>query len=178
MDNVGLKRLSVYHGNNMKFFNKQELIVTIFIFILLVGVSTPSFIKSLQRARDQIRRDDLGSIQKMIDSYHSQYKKFPPSSADGKIVACDLRGCMWGKDLFYNIGRIPGDPDSKNGITYMYFSDTNKYQIFISQEGDDEPEYDQKIINRKIMCGKRYCNSGRSYNCPIDKSIEECSIIK
>lgn len=175
MVSVARKPQNVTHGIKMKLFTKQESLITLFIFLVLVGVSTPSFIKSLRRARDQIRRDDLGVFQKMVDNYYAQYKVFPPSTNDGKIIACNEGPCVWGQDSFYNLGRIPGDPETNKGVNYMYFSGPDMYQIFISQEGTDEVEYDQKILERKINCGSRLCNTGRSYNCGVDKTIEECS---
>lgn len=157
----------------MKFFTKQESVVTALIFLVLILVSAPSFITSMRRARDQVRRDDLGVFQKMVDNYYAEFKEFPKSTEDGRIIACD-GPCTWGQDSFYNLGKIPGDPESSKGVNYMYFSGPDMYQIFISQEGLDEIEISQKVIERKINCGSRICNTGRSYNCPIDKSIEEC----
>lgn len=162
----------------MKKLSRQEIFVTLFIFTALIAISYPNFILSLRRSRDQIRRDDLGSVQKMLDSYYAKYKKFPASDNEGRIVACNGNGCIWGQDSFYNIGRLPGDPSTKNGVKYVYISDTDRFQLFVSQEGSDEPEYSVQIESRKISCGVRFCNSGRSYNCPIDKSIEECAIIR
>jgi type II secretory pathway pseudopilin PulG len=161
----------------MKFFTKQETLITLMIFTVLVVVCTPSFILSLRRSRDQIRRDDLGVFQKMVDNYYAKYKEFPKSTSDGKIIICNGAPCIWGQDDFLNFGRIPGDPQSDKGVSYIYLSGPDMYQIFISQEGSDEVEYDQKVINRNINCGNRICNTGRSYNCPVDKSIEECSMM-
>lgn len=166
--------LCVYRGISMNKFTQQEIKVTAIIFFILILISTPNFISSMRRSRNQIRRDDLGSMQRMIDSYYAKYKVFPTSTADGKILACG-GPCEYGQDQFYNIGRIPGDPQSAKGVSYVYFSGIDMYQIFIYQEGENEIEYSPLIEARGVKCGTKICNTGRSYNCAVDKSIEECS---
>lgn len=156
MVSAELKLPSAFHGIKMKPFSKNETIITILIFVILVGVSFPSFIVSLRRARDQTRRDDLGTIQKMADIYYSKNKEFPVNI----------------EDLGEN---VPNDPDEDIGAMYYYEIGPDMFQLFVSQEGNDEPEYDERIVKRGLKCGNRICNSGRNYNCPVDKSIEECS---
>lgn len=158
----------------MNKFSKTEVRATLLIFLALILISIPNFIISLRRSRNQIRRDDLGSIQKMIDSYYAKYKVFPASDKNGNILACE-GSCRWGKDNFYDLGRIPGDPQSSKGVNYLYYSGPDMYQIFVYQEGETEIEYNDVIASRGLMCGNKVCNTGRSYNCAVDKSIDECS---
>lgn len=138
-------------------FSKKEIFGTVVIFLILVLVSLPNFVKSLRRSRDQTRRDDLGTIQKMADSFYAKNKFFP--------------------DNLSELGNVPNDPNSSKGTSYLYLVGPDMFQIFVAQEGIDEPEYDLKIVARNLKCGSEICNSGRNYNCPVDKSIDECSII-
>ncbi|HKB88776.1 MAG TPA: type II secretion system protein [Patescibacteria group bacterium] len=171
----------------MKRFTKPEIISLIVIFLVLIGVSWPNFALSLRRARDQIRRDDVGNIQAAIDSYYADYGIFPASTPDGKLVVCKginniMIPCNYGHDTWVNLTPgvdktymrvIPGDPDLSRGASYAYFSDGSRYQLLASLEGIDEPGYDAKLTDRKVMCGNRICNIGRSNNVPLYISIEE-----
>ena len=181
----------------MNKFSKHELISIFVIFFILVSISIPNFIISLRRARDQVRRDDMGALEKYLADYSADNPSFPKSSADGKILDCLKPGdkpvknnkgvwvvnpipCEWGKDSLADLfsGKVympilSRDPDYQKGVSYLYFSDGNRYQIFAAMEGNDEAEIDSKIIARGLVCGNKICNIGRSYDVPIDISIEE-----
>lgn len=182
-------------------FSKHEKIALTTIFLILVAVSVPNFIFSLRRARDQVRRDDLGSLEHGIALYYSQFGVFPMSSTDGKVMNCikpggeapyidkygkwvfDLIGCEWGEDPFVNlvtgetyISVFPRDPDWQKNVNYYYISDGERYQLFASMEGQDEPEVSKDVISQGVICGGRICNVGRSYNCDIPKTIKQCSL--
>ena len=100
----------------------------------------------------------------------------------GQLIV-DLVACNWGKDAFADLtpgsnkvymASIPRDPNYLQGTKYMYFTDGNRYQLFAAMEGGkDEADYDPHIVARHIMCGNEICNVGRSYNVPINISIEE-----
>lgn len=185
----------------MKPFKKTEILGLIIIFSLLVVISVPNFILSLRRARDQVRRDDLGVLVHAMDVYGNDFGEFPPASNDGRIMDCkspdetvtiDKKGrlvvnllpCDWGKDSFVDltpgssivyISVLPRDPDYQKGVRYLYFSDGSRYQIFASMEGGkSEAEYDSKIVARGLMCGSNICNVGRSYGCPVEKTLADC----
>ena len=140
----------------------------------------------------------MGALNHAFDQYLSDFNNaLPVASSDSRIVNCLKPGdkpvknkgggwtfspiaCDWGKDSFVNLinGKVymttlPKDPDYKSGVGYLYLSDGNRYQIYASMEGTDEPEVDPKIIARNLMCGTRICNIGRAYNVPTDMSIEE-----
>lgn len=181
----------------MKPFTKSEIISLAVIFFILAAVSVPNFIVSLRRARDQVRRDDLGVLVHSLDEYMADFRSLPPASPDGRIMDClklgdkpvknskglwdvNLIPCDWGKDAFIDlitvkvyISILPRDPNYQKGVKYLYFSDGNRYQIYAAMEGMDEAEVDPKIIARGLKCGEKICNVGRSYNVPIDISIEE-----
>ncbi|HJY98629.1 MAG TPA: hypothetical protein VJ227_02870 [Patescibacteria group bacterium] len=186
----------------MKPFKKSEFFGILLIFAVLIIVSVPNFVLSLRRARDQVRRDDMGALVKALSEYAGDFGEFPPSSPNGEIMDCiapgdtvtiDKKGrlvvnlipCEWGKDAFIDLtpgstkiymSILPRDPDYQKGITYRYFSDGDRYQIFAYMEGErDEAEYDDKIVARNISCGSRACNTGRQYGCEIEKTLEKCA---
>jgi type II secretory pathway pseudopilin PulG len=181
----------------VKNFSRPEIICLIAIFLILVGVSWPNFVLSLRRARDQVRRDDQGALVHALDEYLADFGELPTSSPDGRIMDCEKPGdkpfkdskgrwvinaipCDWGKDALVDLinGKVymsilPREPDYKKGATYLYYSDGQRYQIYATMEGADEAEVDPKIIALGLACGSRTCNVGRSYNVPINVSIEE-----
>ena len=182
-----------------KIFTKPELISLVTIFLLLIVIAIPNFMASLRRARDQIRRDDLGALMQSLNGYNEYYGSYPLSSDDGKIIDClrpggfepyideyekwifDTIGCEWGKDSFDNLetgfkymNTLPSDPEEQKGYQYLYLSDGERYQIFVAMEGKDEAEVDPKIINMGLMCGNKVCNVGRSYNCDLPKNLDQC----
>lgn len=171
----------------MRLFSKPETISLVVIFLVLIAISWPNFSLSLRRARDQIRRDDIGNIQAAIDAYYADYGIFPAASPDGKMVVCKGSGenqipCNWGHDTWINLTPgvskvymkvLPGDPNLSRGTSYDYFSDGSRYQLFGSLEGVDEPGFDAKLAVRGVMCGNRVCNIGRANNVPLYMTIEE-----
>lgn len=187
---------------DIKKFTKTEVISLLVIFLILIGISIPNFMVSLRRARDQVRKDDMGALEHGLGDYFADFRSFPLSSNDGKIVACKNPGdqvtldktgrlvvnlipCEWGRDAIVDltpgsnkeyIHILPREPNYLKGATYQYFSDGQRFQIFVSLEGKDEPEYDPKIIARNIICGNVICNAGRSYGCSIYKTLQECEL--
>lgn len=183
----------------MKFFNKEETISIIIIFIILIAISIPNFASSIKRSRDQVRRDDMGAISDALASYRDDFGAFPRAQ-DGMILGCkkdgatpqmdkagklivDLVPCRWGKDSLIDLTpggskvylkKMPSDPDLNKGVTYTYFSDGSTFQVFASFEVKGQPEYDQKIVSRNIKCGANICNMGRFFGCTTDKSLEQC----
>ena len=168
----------------MKPFSKKEVISLAVIFFILVAVSVPNYIVSLRRARDQVRRDDMGALQKVLANYFEDFREFPMSSDDGRMIACN-GACEWGKDAIVGqtkdgskvyMNLLPREPKYQEGRSYRYISDGQHYQILVALEGTDEDEYDQKIIARGLKCGNVICNAGRGYGCETDKSLEQCNI--
>lgn len=184
----------------MKPFSKPEIIGITVIFLVLIFVSLPNFVVSLKRARNQVRKDDMGALVHALDAYFSDFGIFPPSSPDGRVMACKKSGdpvtkdkngrlvvnfipCDWGKDAIKDVTQdngkeymhiLPRDPDYKKGSSYRYISNGARYQIYVSLEGADDAEYDAKIIARNLVCGNVVCNAGRGYSAtPTDISLEE-----
>ena len=68
----------------MKRFTKQELAGLAIIFLLLVFISVPNFVVSLRRARDQVRKDDMGALVQALGLYFADFGIFPPGAPDGR----------------------------------------------------------------------------------------------
>lgn len=183
----------------MNKFSKEELVGVTVIFLLLLVISIPNFALSIRRSRDQNRRDDIGGLTHGLEEYYADFGVFPKSNSEGEMIACkkpedtvlvdekgrliiDLVPCVWGRDALVDltpesnkvyIKALPVDPTHAKGDKYMYLSDGYRYQVLSALESADEASYDAGIFTRKIMCGARVCNMGKSYNSPLNKSIEE-----
>ncbi len=102
---------------------------------------------------------------------------------DRELFFSGLKGCEWGKDsllipldenLIY-LKTIPKDPQQDLGFSYLYFSNTKRFQIYSFLEGGrNEDGFDQGILERGILCGREFCMFGKSSgDTPLDISIEE-----
>jgi len=165
----------------------KEEIVGIFIILLVISsVSYFNFMVSLRRSRDSQRKSDIRQISDALDKYNTDLG-FYPAALDGKISACDggndekgfpiFRPCEWGKEALPGIFDptiIPLDVHTGDGASYLYLSNSKRFQLFASLEGNDEAEYDPKIVARNLSCGNRICNFGLSSgSTPLDRSIQE-----
>lgn len=182
----------------MKFFSKQEIKTIGVILFIIAFISFFNFRVSIRRARDNQRKNDLGTLQSALGEYKQNVGIFPLSSEDGKIIACkgedtyfdeelktwkNIKPCDWGKDSLKDLSDsndlifmspIPIDPKNLDGLSFRYISNGKRYQLFAHLEGKDEAEYNVIIEKRGIACGSEICNYGRAYSTtPLDKSIEE-----
>lgn len=180
----------------MRFFSKEEALVICSILLLIVIISFGNFKVSLRRSRDAQRKNDIGAISDGIAKYGNDFAKYPLSSPEGKILACrpkvsqdkkakkivEFEPCEWGKDSLRDaldltypvyIETLPSDPQASEGERYLYLSNGARFQIYAALEGEEDDEYDPKILVRGLTCGNRTCNFGRASGVPLDKSIEE-----
>lgn len=91
--------------------------------------------------------------------------------------------CEWGASSLADVSDnsrpiyltvIPQDPRALQGASYRYLSTGQHFQLLASFEGKDNPEYSQKILARKILCGTKICNFGKaSHGTPLDVLLEE-----
>lgn len=191
----------------MKPFTKNEIKLTSLILLVILVFTFLNLRVSLRRARDSQRRSDIGAIADALDKYQKEFGFFPPSTADGKILACKgsnfgpippgikesekrdyffklLEGCDWGKDSLTDVNDdsyepylkvIPGDSKQSKGYSYLYVSNTNRYQLYAHLEGGNtEVGYRTGIVERNLKCGINICNFGKAYGeTPLERSIEE-----
>lgn len=161
----------------MKLFTKSETKIIVIIFIVLFSIIGFNMKISLRKGRDNTRKNDLSVLQKALDTFQQKYHLFPPS-INGKIGGCfgpdttldpktdkpvDLIACEWGKDSFEKISTLPRDPNYQKGASYLYLSDTERYQIYVSLEDKNEAEYSETVFNKSLQCGTVICNYGREY---------------
>ncbi len=93
-----------------------------------------------------------------------------------KIV--DMVPCDWGKDSLRDpldsnyppfLEKIPQDPLSYKGFSYIYFFKDGKYFIYAAYETKRMPDYSKNILYQKISCGVRFCNTARTNGVAVVK---------
>lgn len=166
----------MYRINKLNKFTNLESKFLLIIFLILFVISGFNISVSLRRGRDATRKNDLSSLQKGLDLYKQKYKEYPLSSSDGKIIGCfsdeprfdkttakviNALPCEWGESTFENIKIMTADPNYSKGTSYLYISDGEKYEIYVSLEGRDEAEYTESVVAKNLHCGKAICNYGR-----------------
>ena len=192
----------------MRPFTKNELLIVVIIFAVVVGFTLKGLKDATRRARDFQRKQDLGIISDALHKYHDDFGFFPPSE-NGKVKACKndnfeevytklktlqefdrnlffegLKTCDWGSDPLRDVqddnyspylSSIPSDPKKNSGITYLYLSNTVRFQLYTYLEGEsDENGFDQGIVLRSLQCGTGVCSYGKSYGVtPLNMSIDD-----
>jgi hypothetical protein len=172
--------------------NKQELRFIFLALFLIISITALNMRTSLRKSRDAQRKNDIRSVYDALLAYQNDFGAFPESD-NGKIKACkgelgdkgipQFRACEWYKDGLRDIfddsykpylNVILGDPRQGQGFSYYYLSNSKHFQVFASLEGENEDEFDPKIVARSLPCGQKICNFGRSDGAtPLDKSLEE-----
>ncbi len=106
---------------------------------------------------------------------------------DNELFLSGLQACEWGQDSLQDIfdttrtpyiKPLPQDPQTSQGLSYHYLSNTRRYQIFAHLEGGKEEDFfNQAVEMRALNCGTSICNVGRSYiDTPLDRTIEQYEI--
>jgi len=112
------------------FLRKNEILGILIILFFILLANFISFKISQRNARDVQRNLDLGAVRQGLELYFQDYRYYPLSSADGKIVACkgeetkvlrdnrgfpvreknakkpklvNLKECQWGKDGLFDV---------------------------------------------------------------------------
>ncbi|RJR30418.1 hypothetical protein C4564_00365 [Candidatus Microgenomates bacterium] len=171
-------------------FKKNEAIAIFVILAVLAFVVRLNLNDSFRKSRDVARKGDLRALSDAFEKYQIDFSSFPQAE-NGEIVACfvpsdegaEYVACSWGNGSVSGVldgarktylQDIPQDPLAHEGVSYVYFSNGRRYQVYASLESDKEPEYNPQVVSRNISCGTRICNYGLSFqDTPLDRTIEE-----
>lgn len=162
-------------------FTKQETVAVLSILGVILVITSINLVGAIRKSRDAQRKGDVRQITKIIEEFQNSQGSIPRSE-DGKIVACNpnydelgnpiYKPCVWGQDEIQET-KLPTDPHSQDGVSYLYLASVKNFQVFASLESAKEAEYDVKIVDRKLSCGNKICNFGLTSGVPLEKSIEE-----
>ncbi len=118
-----------------KAFTLIELLIVIAILGSLAALITGNFFNSLKKGRDARRKQDLQNIQKGLEQYYEDTRRYPATLTLGSTL-CNPAGC--GTRTYMQ--KVPSDPSS---FTYYYATDTDGtyYKLYSCIESDlDEGE--------------------------------------
>jgi len=93
-----------------KGFTLLELLVTISIIGLLLGIGAVSFSTAQKRGRDSRRQGDMKSIQKSLEQCYSLDTKYPQTADSDSSLDC--------ADGTTTMNQVPSDPQPAGSYTY------------------------------------------------------------
>jgi len=65
-------------------FSLLELMITMFIIVILISVSVPTYLYTVKHAKETILKENLDQMRRMIDQYSADKGKLPQSLEDLK----------------------------------------------------------------------------------------------
>ncbi|MBI4096643.1 MAG: type II secretion system protein [Candidatus Levybacteria bacterium] len=135
-----VKLLNCYIAKTRGFTLVELLIAMAIISILATGlIVIINPITQIQKANDARRKGDLAQIQKALETYYQDNRKYPASSVDYEIIAGDS-AIEWGDTWMPYMGNLPEDlnPSLKK---YVYYSDGQTYYLYASLDrGANDPQ--------------------------------------
>ncbi|KKQ48653.1 MAG: hypothetical protein US75_C0001G0045 [Candidatus Woesebacteria bacterium GW2011_GWC1_38_13] len=117
----------------MKSFTRSEIYGVGIILLVIASLTAFNLQVSLRRSRDSQRKADINAISDALGKYQADFGFFPPSTKDGKILACKgdnfgnvpdnlteeekkafffkiLKGCSWGDDALKDVNDEKYEP--------------------------------------------------------------------
>lgn len=123
---------------DMQFTKKGFTLIEIMIVMAIIGILSTigfgNFVSSHLKAKDVARKSDLTMVAKSLEAYANDYRGYPDSSADGKIMISGVP-IEWGSpfaDTNTTYATIlPVDP---SGYRYFYVKSGNGYYLYAHLE--------------------------------------------
>ena len=156
-----------------KGFTLLELLVVMMLIGILVAIGTGGFVQTQIKARDAQRKNDLGQLQRALESYLNDHGRYPADDA-GQIQVPNGVGTVtiaWGepfKDENNTVYMVKLIKDRTSPIReYYYRSNTagTKYQLFAALENsEDKNHFSLELVDslaaENVSCGQRDCVYG------------------
>lgn len=150
-----MKSMSV----KMRGFTLMELLVVVAVMLILAVLGFSSYIFSIKKSHDVVRKSDLAAIAKGLETFANDFIVYPDDDGAGKIKACGSdvapTACDWGDSMKISIGgndqiymvRIPKDPASNQ--SYYYKKTDDGFNLYAGLENISDPSY----ADVGISCG-------------------------
>ncbi len=150
-----------------KGFTLVELLIVVAIIVILASIVFGGSIQgSLQKSRDNKRKQDLQKMARIFEDYYNDHGGFPPGNTptDGKMY-----GAPWGSPLLPYIPLLPADPLSP-GRQYFYQTGPtqNFFVIYAKLENTSDPDIPR--VGCQDGCGPMGQDGKRAYNYLVSSS--------
>lgn len=109
-----------------KGFTLMELLITIGIIVLLMGVGVVSYTQTNKKARDSKRKADIESIRSALELYRTDEGQYPALTVDGSN--CITSTNITSGAVTY-LAKLPTDPTTSCYKYLLGASPFNTYQI-------------------------------------------------
>lgn len=131
-------------------FTLVELLIVIAILSILSTLGLANFQSSRIKARDLARKSDLQTIAKSLEAYVNDYRSYPLSTNDGKIVCKPSTSsvCDWGDAFADDNGTVYAAklPEDTSGFTYWYSSpDGTSFRLYAHLENNEDSSLDNSL---------------------------------
>ena len=130
-------------------FTLVELLITVTIMAMLIGLVVPIFDDATKDVRSSRRRADLMKLRTVLETYKSINGEYPDTGGTWRGDAPNFGGYGYTGATAYVPGIspnllvvLPRDPDDKypsGDAGYMYQSDKVDYKLVINETPDDFP---------------------------------------
>jgi general secretion pathway protein G len=116
-------------------FTLVEILIVITILSSLTTLASANFMETLKKSRDSKRKMDLSNIQRGLEMYYEDEKRFPASLTFGGKLCKTPPNCS-GEKIYMQV--IPNDPST--GKTYYYETDAGGtyYRIYSTIENAND----------------------------------------
>lgn len=132
-------------------FTLIELIIVMVIISILTMLISGNFLNSLQKGRDARRKNDVTQIQRALEIYYEDYRRYPAAGGVPFGGQFCIGGCTGvGKVYMMN---VPDDPNKTYHYQYMVDSDKGQYYYLLTCV---ENYVNDKGVN---VSSKGYCSS-------------------
>lgn len=142
-------------------FTLVELMIVMVILGILTSIIGGTFMQAKLKSRDAQRKNDLGQVQRALESYYNDHGTYPPASNDGTLLGTTWGGVFQDTTPTVYMNKLPNDfKEPTMQFFYVTSADDMKYQIFTYLENDKDEDINTSIVGK--ICGTMDCNYGVS----------------
>ena len=165
-------------GVRKKSFTLIEVLIVVFILGILASLLLANFLTSLKKGRDARRKADLEQIQKALEMYYEDKKKYPTFNIfeNKNYSLCETRIAQdCGGEKVY-IQKIPNDSSFGKSYEYQFDSEGSYYRLYACLENNQQLlPYPSLTGTPIIFCSTR-CKNNQNEEVPCIWAISSSNI--